>query len=93
MSEKIAEQVENRRADGYSLNNHSDMKISRSSNVNYEGDSERKTVEAAYLVPEVDNFVEASEIKKLVFRIKLWLESGYPVHLVGPTGCGKSSLA
>jgi len=26
-------------------------------------------------------------------RMKLWLKAGYPVHLIGPTGCGKTSLA
>jgi len=56
-------------------------------------DSERKTVEAAYLVPDVDNFVEVPEVEELEKRITLWLDSGYPVHLIGPTGCGKTSLA
>jgi gas vesicle protein GvpN len=26
-------------------------------------------------------------------RLSLWLKAGYPVHLIGPTGCGKTSLA
>jgi gas vesicle protein GvpN len=26
-------------------------------------------------------------------RLALWLDAGYPVHLIGPTGCGKTSLA
>jgi gas vesicle protein GvpN len=26
-------------------------------------------------------------------RLKLWLQAGFPVHLIGPTGCGKTSLA
>jgi gas vesicle protein GvpN len=57
------------------------------------GGTELEAIEAAYLVPEVDNFVEAPEVKKLGERIKLWLKTGYPVHLIGPTGCGKTSLA
>jgi nitric oxide reductase NorQ protein len=93
MIEKIKEQRSRRRADVDVNDVPQDVKVSRASNPNYEVDQERKTVEAAYLIPEVDNFVEAFEIKKIMLRIKLWLESGYPVHLVGPTGCGKSSLA
>jgi len=93
MNEKIMERGDRRRAEADLHDAQRKIKASRASNLNYEGDLERKTVEAAYLVPEVDNFVEASEIKKIMLRIKLWLESGYPVHLVGPTGCGKSSLA
>jgi len=92
MSEKIMER--NRRRDDLDIQDlHRDVNVSRASNLNYEVDQERKKVEAAYLIPEVDNFVEASEIKTIMRRITLWLESGYPVHLVGPTGCGKSSLA
>lgn len=45
------------------------------------------------LVPDVDHFVDAPDVKKLGNRIKLWLTAGYPVHLIGPTGCGKTSLA
>lgn len=53
----------------------------------------KEAVEAAYLVPDVEHFVVAPEVKKLEDRIKLWLNIGYPVHLIGPTGCGKTSLA
>lgn len=54
---------------------------------------EREKVEAAYLVPEVDHFVDAPDVKKLEDRMMMWLKAGYPVHLIGPTGCGKTSLA
>lgn len=57
------------------------------------GRIEREAVEAEYLVPEVDHFVDAPDVKKLKDRIKVWLNIGYPVHLIGPTGCGKTSLA
>lgn len=57
------------------------------------GRIEREAVEAEYLVPEVDHFVDAPDVKKLKNRIKVWLNIGYPVHLIGPTGCGKTSLA
>ncbi len=26
-------------------------------------------------------------------RVLLWISAGYPVHLIGPTGCGKTALA
>ncbi len=55
--------------------------------------TELEAIGTAYLVPEVDHFVDAPEVKKLGERIKVWLAAGYPVHLIGPTGCGKTSLA
>ncbi len=57
------------------------------------GISERQAIEEAYLAPEIDHFVEAHDVKNVEKRIKLWLNTGYPVHLIGPTGCGKTSLA
>lgn len=91
--EKVKKQM-SRQRDNLDLRDlRRDVKISRASHLNYDLDQERKKVEAAYLIPEVDYFVETSDIKKMMFRIKLWLDSGYPVHIVGPTGCGKSSLA
>ncbi len=57
------------------------------------GVSERRAVEEKYLAPDVSNFVEAHDVKNVEKRIKLWLNTGYPVHLIGPTGCGKTSLA
>ena len=53
----------------------------------------REAVEATYLVPEVDHFIDAPDVKKVGDRINLWLKIGYPVHLIGPTGCGKTSMA
>ncbi len=60
---------------------------------NNDDKAKKEAVEAAYLVPEVDHFVNAHDVKKLEERIKLWLKIDYPVHLIGPTGCGKTSLA
>ncbi|MDI6884264.1 MAG: gas vesicle protein GvpN, partial [Hadesarchaea archaeon] len=53
----------------------------------------REHIEATYLVPQVENFVETPEVKELEDRVKLWLELGHPVHIIGPTGCGKTTLA
>ncbi|MBI3412510.1 MAG: gas vesicle protein GvpN [Candidatus Aenigmarchaeota archaeon] len=47
----------------------------------------------AYLVPQIKNFVETPEIKQLKKRIKIWLKIGHPVHIIGPTGCGKTTIA
>lgn len=38
-------------------------------------------------------FVVTDEIESLRGRIQGWLEADQPVHLIGPTGCGKTALA
>jgi len=38
-------------------------------------------------------FVETDAIRSLCDRIDGWLEADQPVHLIGPTGCGKTALA
>ncbi|ELY51749.1 gas vesicle protein GvpN [Natronolimnohabitans innermongolicus] len=43
------------------------------------------------VVPE--NFVETDAVTTLRRRITGWLEADQPVHLIGPTGCGKTALA
>lgn len=53
----------------------------------------RKGIEARFLTPKAENFVETPEISELVDTVQLWITGGYPVHLVGPTGCGKTTLA
>lgn len=45
-----------------------------------------------YLVPEIEHFVYGPDVRELSERIKVWLGAGYPVHVIGPTGCGKTSL-
>jgi nitric oxide reductase NorQ protein len=45
-----------------------------------------------YLVPDIECFVDAPEVQQLSERIQVWIKAGYPVHLIGPTGCGKTSL-
>jgi len=57
------------------------------------GGMERNLIEAKYLVPEIDHFIDVPDVRKIEDRVKLWLNTGYPVHLIGPTGCGKTSLA
>ncbi|RQG98458.1 gas vesicle protein GvpN [Natrarchaeobius oligotrophus] len=43
------------------------------------------------VVPEP--FVETDAVASLCDRIGGWLEADQPVHLIGPTGCGKTALA
>lgn len=38
-------------------------------------------------------FVETPAVTRVVARVRRWLGVGRPVHLVGPTGCGKTALA
>lgn len=40
-----------------------------------------------------ETFVEAPAVTALEERIQRWLRAGRPVHLIGPTGCGKTALA
>lgn len=39
------------------------------------------------------NFVETDKVKQLVTRMTPYLKAGYPLHLTGPTGVGKTSMA
>ncbi len=54
---------------------------------------EREKLESKYLVPEIKNWVETSAVKATKEKVKRWLSLHYPVHLIGPTGCGKTILA
>ncbi|MFC4541561.1 gas vesicle protein GvpN [Halosolutus amylolyticus] len=53
------------------------------------GDSPLADPEA--VVPEP--FVETDTVASLRDRITGWLDADQPVHLIGPTGCGKTALA
>lgn len=54
---------------------------------------EKEKVESEYLNPEIKNWVETEEVKELKERVKKWLFLKYPVHIIGPTGCGKTLLS
>ena len=56
-------------------------------------DTLKEEPKTTYLIPEIKNFVETPEIRQLKDRVKMWLTLGYPVHIIGPTGCGKTTLA
>jgi gas vesicle protein GvpN len=49
--------------------------------------------ETEFLVPTVEIFVETESVRRLKDRVKLWINAGYPPHIVGATGCGKTTLA
>jgi len=51
------------------------------------------SVEVEFLVPTIKNFVETQQVKHLKNRVLRWIKIGYPPHIVGPTGCGKTTLA
>ena len=52
-----------------------------------------RPVKTKYLPPKIENYIETEEVKKIKEKVKLWLNTGYPVHIIGPSGCGKSTLA
>ncbi|MBU2639293.1 MAG: gas vesicle protein GvpN [Nanoarchaeota archaeon] len=56
-------------------------------------DEIRQEIEAKFLAPKSKNFVETEAVRAYEKRIELWLKAGYPVHIIGPTGCGKTALA
>ncbi|MFT4923514.1 MAG: gas vesicle protein GvpN [Haloarculaceae archaeon] len=41
----------------------------------------------------LDSFVESPETEAVTRRVERWLSVNRPVHVVGPTGCGKTALA
>ncbi len=53
----------------------------------------REKVESEHLIPKVENFVETKSVKAIKEKVKTWLSLKYPVHLIGPTGSGKTMLA
>lgn len=53
------------------------------------GDVELTAPEAVRPEP----FVATEEVESITERITGWLEADQPVHLIGPTGCGKTALA
>ena len=54
---------------------------------------EQEKIESEYLTPEIKNWVETEAVKELKERVKKWLILKYPVHIIGPTGCGKTLLS
>nr|MBA4405218.1 gas vesicle protein GvpN [Nanoarchaeum sp.] len=54
---------------------------------------EKEKVESEYLIPEVKNWIETDSVKEVKERVKNWLSLKHPVHIIGPTGCGKTLLA
>lgn len=39
------------------------------------------------------NFIQTPQVKDLINRAYLYLQAGYPIHLSGPAGTGKTTLA
>ena len=68
-------------------------RLSRQKNEEYAVELSVGRVETEFLVPTVEIFVETEPVRRLKDRVKLWINAGYPPHIVGPTGCGKTTLA
>lgn len=52
-----------------------------------------ENTDVEFLTPEISNFVETDQVKRLTERVLRWIDVGYPPHIIGPTGCGKTTLA
>ena len=50
-------------------------------------------IETEFLMPNIERFIETKEVRKLMDRVRLWVKAGCHPHIVGPTGCGKTTLA
>ena len=48
---------------------------------------------ASLAVSPAEGFVETTEVERIAARAAVYLEAGYPVHLAGPAGTGKTTLA
>ncbi|GGJ05458.1 ATPase AAA [Halobellus salinus] len=44
-------------------------------------------------IPEQQPFIETEAVKQVQTRMERWLDVGRPVHVIGPTGSGKTSVA
>lgn len=84
-------QIRNSRAEKSQQNRHSNSL--RDGQASQTGPSSSQSTGAHELDSIVDSFVESPETKAVTRRIERWLSVDRPVHLVGPTGCGKTALA
>lgn len=61
------------------------------------GTTRRETVEkeltGVFELPDGSRFVETEYVKSIIRRALGYLQAGFPVHLSGPSGTGKTSLA
>lgn len=53
----------------------------------------REGAESAVAVEQSDSFVLTEPLRRIVRRALTYLNAGYPVHLSGPSGIGKTTLA
>lgn len=52
-----------------------------------------KELTGVFVLPDGSNFVETEHIKSIIQRALSYIQAGFPVHLSGPSGTGKTSLA
>ncbi|ELZ17964.1 gas vesicle protein GvpN [Haloterrigena salina JCM 13891] len=74
---------------------HAKKKLARKSS-NGTSPSSAQSGDGPLSAPEAvapDPFIETDAVASLRSRITGWLEAEKPVHLIGPTGCGKTALA
>ena len=61
-------------------------------NIKYAGAS-KSTIGNSLSIGPSEGFIETPSAEKIIDRAMAYLEAGIPVHLTGPTGTGKSTLA
>jgi gas vesicle protein GvpN len=57
------------------------------------GDSSGSSVGVRDVGGLLDSFVDCPETESVTRRVQRWVSVDRPVHIVGPTGCGKTALA
>lgn len=70
-----------------------DKELERIQKQHRSGSHELPTDSDGNLTPEEQPFIETEAVKQVQTRLDRWLDVGRPVHVVGPTGSGKTSLA
>jgi len=78
---------------GKRLHETAEVRLSSQKSEEYAAELLIGRIETEFLVPAVENFVETEQVRRLKDRVKLWISAGYSPHIVGPTGCGKTTLA
>jgi nitric oxide reductase NorQ protein len=85
--------VHKREVRGKRIHETAEERLSNQKNEEYAVELFVESVKTEFLVPTVENFVETEHVKRLKDRVKLWVKAGYPPQIVGPTGCGKTTMA
>lgn len=78
---------------GQNVRNHAEKELQRLEKHQTHRTEDGTTQLDDRFIPEEQPFVETEAVKQVETRMGRWLDVGRPIHLIGPTGCGKTALA